>query len=530
MATVAQVFARTLKAEGIGHIFGFPGGATVEMAEQGQREGVEFVLAHSEWSAGYMAAMYGDLTGRPGVLLTTLGPGATNAVNATANAFLDRSPMLAITGRQGRHAGMNSHQRLNQVSVYEPITKWSTTVEAASFPQQLHRAIRLAIAERPGPVHLDLPGDEPAAECPDVRLPPATAAQVHYGVSAGVEPAIAHLRRAQRPLMLVGRTALRQRACAAVRRVAENWGIPVVTTAKAKGAIPESHPYAAGVVEMAGVHHMNDFVARADLLLAVGFDAVEIVAHWKHHTPTIHFDVLPNTDEVYVSELDVIGDIAGALDALAGVPREGPLWLESEIAAHRREFRRRNTLDGDTLAPSEVVYAAREILDRQALVVSDVGSHKMLLGGFWPVEEPDTYFVSNGLGTMGFSVPAALAAKIVHPDRAVVSFVGDGGFAMISGELGTAVDRGLAVVIIVFNDGTLDRILRKQAAEGYPPIGTTFGNPDFARLAEAHGACGFRATTVKEFEHAFACALASGGPAVIDVRIDPSEYHLQFHG
>jgi acetolactate synthase I/II/III large subunit len=269
-------------------------------------------------------------------------------------------------------------------------------------------------------------------------------------------------------------------------------------------------------------------VGGADLLVAAGFDAIEVIMHWKHRMPVIHVDRLPNTDEVYRSELDLVGDVGGALSALAELAPGGARWEEGAVAAHRREYLARCVIGGDRLTPTQVVFAAREILEQDALVVSDVGSHKMLLGGLWRTERPGTFFMSNGLGTMGFSLPAAIAAQIVEPRRRVVSFVGDGGLAMTVGELGTAVDRRLPVVVVVFNDRSLDRILRKQEAQGYPAVGTTFGNPDLVRLAEAYGAAGFRAAAEREFRDALERALAAGGPALVDARIDPAEYRLQF--
>jgi acetolactate synthase-1/2/3 large subunit len=528
--SVAEAFGEILRHEGVRHTFGFPGGATVEMAERASQRGVDFVLAHSEWAAGYMAAMHGDVTGRPGVLLTTLGPGATNAANATANALLDRSPMLVVTGRTPLGAGSHSHQRLDQPGLFAPITKWSTMVAGPSFRRQMHRGLRLAVAERPGPVHLDLPADHVSADCEEASPGWALEARVHYGPPEGVEEAARALARARRPLVVAGYTALRRGACAPLRRMAERWGVPVVTTPKAKGVLPESHPYWAGVIEMAGAHGMDRFVGGADLLLAVGFDPVELIMPWKHRTPVVHVDFLPNTDDVYVSELDLVGDISAALEGLADLAGDGaPRWTEREVADWRREYLRRNVVAGDGLTPSRVVFAAREILDPTSVVVSDVGSHKMLLGGLWRTELPRTFFMSNGLGTMGFALPAALAAQLLLPDRRVVCFTGDGGLAMVSGELGTAADRRLGVVVVVFDDGALDRIVRKQEAQRYALLGTRFGNPDFVKLADAYGLAGFRAETEAEFRRALDEALRCGGPALIDARIDPEEYRVQFH-
>jgi len=522
------MFARMVQAEGIKHIFGFPGGATVDLAEEARRTNVEFIAAHSEWSASYMAAMYGDLTRRPGIALATLGPGATNLVNGLAHAYLDRSPVVAVTGRGGTKDGAHAHQRLNQVSIFEPVTKWSTTVFADSFAYQFHRAIRVAMAERPGSVHLDLPADVASTVCPDVQLSPASELTAQYGPASMLERAAERVAAARRPILLVGIGALRRDAGPALRRCVEAWGIPVVTTAKAKGVLPEDHPYWAGVVDMAGPHLTKDFLRQADLFVAAGFDAVELIGHWEFSTPTIHVDALPNTDEVYISDLDLVGEIGATLDILADLARGGQKWAESDVAGHRAECRRQLTPAVAGLPPSRVVQAAREVLSDDALVISDVGSHKMLLGQLWPTLRPRTFFMSNGLGTMGFGLPAAVAAKLVRRDAPVVCFTGDGGFAMVVAELGTAVDLKLPVVVVIFNDGSLDRIVQKQAALGYPLVGTRFGNPDFGRLAEAYGAAGFRACSADEVQRYLAASLQLDGPAVIDVHIDAEEYRAQF--
>jgi acetolactate synthase-1/2/3 large subunit len=523
VATVAGVLAAALRDEGVQRLFGFPGGPTVELAEGARRAGLDFVLAHSEWSAGYMACMHGELLGRPGVLLVTQGPGATNAVNATANALLDRSPMLVLSGRAATTSGTHAHQRLNQVSLFEPVTKWSTTVEPASFPAQLARALRLARAERPGPVHLDLPGDVAGAECGEWALEDAV---TRYGVPQDIEEAAGLLHGARRPLLIAGVAALRLGAGSALARLAEAWSIPVVTTAKAKGVLPESHPLWAGVIDVAGHRLMNRFLASTDLHLAVGFDGVEVIGSWEHRIPTVHLDLVPNTDLVYGSRLDLVGDPVAALEALASLAPGSPRWEEAELVAHRQELRRR--LQAPTgFSPSRAVLAAREVVDDKTVVVSDVGSHKLLLAALWRTECPRTFFCSNGLGTMGFGLPAAIAARLLQ-DQPVVAFLGDGGFAMVASELGTALDLGLPVVAVVFADGALDRILRRQQARGWPAVGTRFGNPDLCRLAEAFGAAGFRAENEAELQRSMETALGLAVPSLIDVRIDPDEYRVQF--
>lgn len=530
MTTVAEVFAEQLKADGVGHIFGFPGGATVELAEAARRAGLDFVLGHSEWAAGYMAASYAELTRRPGVLLATLGPGATNTVNATAHAFLDRAPLIVMTGAQSTRAERNVHQRLDQAGLFRPITKWSTTASAAVFDHQFKKAIRIAVTERPGPVHIDVPSDQPRAVVTDsLEFRPARV-QVAYGVPPALEEVGKRLRAASTPIAIVGHSAVRADACTELLRFAENWGIPVVTTPKAKGVIPESHDLWAGVTDMAGAKYLDAFLARADLILAIGLDGAELIHDWHHRTPTIHLDSVPNLDYVYESDLDLVGDLAACLRELAGMPssESQAKWDDKTLREHRAGWRKRIVVPGGGLAPSQVVTAAREVLPETSLITCDSGSHKMLVGALWTATSPGSFVVSNGLSTMGFSVPAAAAARMVNEERPVVAFTGDGGFAMVAGELGTLVDRRLPIVIVVFNDGSLDRILQKQLAQGYPEFGTRFGNPDFIKLCEAYGAAGYSAGSVAEFQDSLQQALRCGLPTVIDARIDASEYAAQF--
>lgn len=528
MASVASELGRSLAREDIKFMFGFPGGATVELAEMARRNGTEFVLAHSEWSAGYMAGMYGELTGVPGVLATTLGPGATNAVNATAQAYLDRQPMLVFTGRGALRDGNHSHQNLDQRAIFSPVTKWSTTVAGTSFSRQLRRALRIATDERPGPVHFDVPADEAHAECPDAVEDSLRDYRRAYGPAGAIEAAAQVILAARRPVLVAGNTARRRDASEGITRLAERKGIPVLTTPKAKGVIDERHPLWAGVIQMAGHRHMDNLIHQSDLVVAVGFDPVELITPWKQSAAILNIDYLPNTDDVYNSALDLIGDINATCLALAASRLGRSDWTERMLTDHRRQYLDKVIVRSDDLNPSHVVFATREAVPDSAIVISDVGSHKMLLGGLWPTYARNTFFMSNGLGTMGISLPSAIAAQLVYPDRRVVCGIGDGGFAMVAGELGTVADRGLPILIIVFNDGALDRIRRKQWANAYPAVGTEFGNPDFVRLAESYGIGAYSASSKAEFAKALSKAHDLSGPCLIDAKLDVAEYDAQF--
>jgi acetolactate synthase-1/2/3 large subunit len=376
-----------------------------------------------------------------------------------------------------------------------------------------------------------VPADQPNREAHPGGPARQARLEAWYGIPHRLDDLASTLRQARRPIALVGHSAVRAGAGGALGRFVDAWGVPVLTTPKAKGLLPETHPLWAGVIDMAGARCLEAFIGQADLLMSIGLDGAELIYDWRHSIATVHLDSVPNLDYVYESELDVVGDIGGCLEGVAGLAAAGsqPKWSETEVARHRTDWRNRILIQGtDGLAPSQVVLAAREVLPPHTLATCDSGSHKMIVGALWQTPQPARFAVSNGLSTMGYSVPAALSAKLLEPDRPVVAFTGDGGFAMIEAELGTAVDRQLPIIVLVFNDGSLDRILRKQVVQGYPPFGSTFGNPEFVKLSQAHGAVGYSVRTVDELQRSLAAALTAQGPIVIDAQINPDEYAIQF--
>ncbi len=537
MPTVSHVMAQMLHNEGIGFIFGLPGGENIDFMEEARRVGVQYISAKREGTAAFMADMYGQVTGRPGVCLSTLGPGSTNMVNGVANAFLDRTPMLAITAQvnTGRLETW-THQNIHHTRLFQPITKMTAAVSPRAVARIMRKAIRVAIAPRPGPVHLDLPGDVAAAEAGEAALPPVRLRRVRawaqaYASGAGEPDEITvAIRRSRRPVVVAGLSAAREGAGGALVGFAEAWGLPVITTAKSKGVMPEHHRLFAGVIDMAAPRLIADFLKQADLILAVGFDPVELIKNWTFQAPTVHIDSVPNTDQVYGAEVEVVGDIGLILTALAGMASGGGKWDDGEIAAHRRAIRKKLVDDSTSvgLAPHRVVLECREAYPDDAIVTADVGSHKLLIGQLWEARQPQTLFQSNGLSAMGFAFPGAIAGKLACPDREVLCLTGDGGFSMVLAELELAVRHKLPLVTVVFSDGSLNRIEIKQAEKGYPIIGTRTMKHHFARVAEAYGAMGLVAEDAAGFRSALARAKAANGPAVIEALIDPSEYTVQF--
>ncbi|HJO74431.1 MAG TPA: thiamine pyrophosphate-binding protein [Rhodospirillales bacterium] len=537
-STTADVMAQYFRAAGISHIFGLPGGQNIEFMEAARKQGLEFVLARREGTAALMADAAGQLTGRPGVCMSTLGPGSTNLVNGVANALLDRSPMIAVSGQLGtRLESTFTHQKVDQLAIFTPISKWATKIGPDDAASVMRRALRLAVAERPGPVHLTLNANYAKAEATDtaVALPPMTASadwtQVAHSDSTA-DP-VKRLQQAKRPIVLVGMSAMRGGAGPSLTAFAERLGCPVVTSPKGKGTLAEDHPYFAGTVDMACNKVIWEFLSTADLILAVGFDAVELIKPWQLDVPVIHIDTVANTDQVYPAEIELIGPIGAILDALADGSEAGAKWPEADIKAHRdaiRDLYYSGRQDGK-LNPTDVVDVARAAFSKDTLITTDVGSHKLLIGQGWETYQPGGVMMSNGLSSMGFALPGAITASMLDRERKVVCFTGDGGLAMVHGELQLASEMGLGLVIVVFCDGSMNRIELKQMQLGYPSTGTKFKQSDLVGMAQAVGCDGERAETPKALEDVLARAANPGGlnrPLLVEASIDPTQYEVQF--
>lgn len=529
---------------GVKYIFGLPGGQNIEFMEAARRQGMEFVLARREGTAALMAGAAGELTGIPGVCMSTLGPGSTNLVNGVAHAYLDRAPVIAVSGQlSARLAPTFTHQNVDHRRLFAPVTKWATDVTPPAAASVMRRALRLAVAERPGPVHITLHADHARAQAADadIHLPPlklqgAIGAQFGAGGAGGAEGAdgaedvLAIINRARRPVLVAGIGATRAGAGPALRRLAETAGAPVVVSPKAKGIFPEDHPLFACTLDMACNKLVWEFLGGADLILAIGFDAVELIKDWRVPAPTIHIDALPNVDQVYRAQVELVGPIGAILDVLADSWPHPADWREQDVAAHRDRVTRQYYAGhvAGRLNPTDVVDAVQGAAPRHTLVTTDVGSHKLLVGQGWKAYEPRSVWMSNGLSTMGSALPAAIAAKLVLPERPVVCFTGDGGFAMVYGELELAASLGLGMLVVVFCDQSLNRIEIKQQQKGYPSWGTRLGQSDLVKLAESLGCFGARAATPAELVSAIEGWTALDRPLVVEARIDPNQYNEQF--
>jgi acetolactate synthase-1/2/3 large subunit len=532
---VSELLVRYLRALGVQHVFGYPGDPSVEVLEACRREGLTFVLGRREGTAGLMAEAAGMLTGRPGVCLSTLGPGSTNLVNAVANAWLDRVPMLAISGQiESKREPYFTHQVIDHERLFAPVCKWATTIQPHTAGIVLRKAVRIAMAERPGPVHMTLAADVVGAQAIDdeVRLPPLAAHgfPFAFATDAAAADARAKIRAARRPVILAGIGAVRGEASASLARLAQKLGCPVVVAPMAKGVLPEDHPLYAGTLDMACNAFMWKFLAGCDLLIAAGFDAVELIKPWSLKLATIHVDATPNTDQIYPADLELVGPVAAMLDALAEGCDGAPRWTEAEVGAHRSTLVAKyyeGRVAGH-LNPTDVIDVVRSAMPREAIATADVGSHKLLVGQGWATYSPRAMLMTNGLSSMGFSLPAAIAAKLIHPERPVVCFTGDGGLAMVQGELRLAASLRIDPVVVVFCDNSLNRIELKQAQRKYPSWGTLIDATDIEKLAQSMGCDGAMVDSASALERVVSQRRSADRPLVIGALIDPAQYLAQF--
>ncbi|WP_366657676.1 thiamine pyrophosphate-binding protein [Fodinicurvata sp. EGI_FJ10296] len=532
----SEVMVDYLVAAGIDCIFGYPGDPNIDFIEAARRREMKLVLGSREGTIGFMAEAYGMLTGRPGVCMSTLGPGSTSMVNAVANAHLDRVPMLAISGQVNtRMEPYFTHQVADHNQIFSSISKWTVNMVPGSAGQIMRKALRVAVSERPGPVHITTPADVVGAPSEDseVFLPPMTETQTPQVFAT--DPANAdvarRIRNARKPVILTGISALRAGATPALKRFAEATGAPVVVSPMSKGVFPEDHPLYASTVDMACNKVVWDFLAEADLLVIVGFDAVELIKPWKLNVPSVHIDSTPNTDQIYAADTEVVGNIPNILDALTGDYGNGSAKDgEARVRTHRAKLTEgfyAGRVEG-RINPTDVVDAMNGTLPADTIVSTDVGSHKILVGQGWQARQPKNFLMTNGLSSMGFSLPAAIAAKIVRPDQPVVCTTGDGGFSMVQGELRFAASRGLGIMVIVFCDNSLNRIELKQMNKQYPSELTRIEPTDIVKLAEAMDCDGVKVETAAALADVVAKAPGLTRPLVVQAVVDPAQYVAQF--
>ncbi len=525
----SEVFVECLEAEGVRYVFGIPGEETLDLNESLADSTIEFIPVRHEQGGAYMADAYGRLTGRAGVCLGTLGPGATNLVTAVADAFLDRAPLVALTGQSDiERMHKESHQYIDLIGIMRPIVKWNARVSSPEIiPEVVRKAFAVAESEKPGATHLELPEDVMQRPLDASPLPRHAPVQPEPG-GKELQRAADMIDAARNPLALAGNGAVRAHAGRALRAFVHNTVIPVAETFMAKGLVDYEDPKALGTVGLQARDYEMAGFDDADLVIAIGYDLVEhSPKHWnpRRDKQIIVIDsTAAEIDQNFVPDVELIGDIAQVLARLAaGCSRNqttaGTSRLHEVVMGALNDAR-----DDDhfPMRPPRVLWDIREALGREDILVSDVGLHKLWIGRMFPAHEPGTVLIANGLAGMGFALPTAIGAKLVHPDRKVVAVSGDGGFLMNNQELETAVRLRTSVVNIIWENAQFGSIVWKQDKKFGRHFGVDFGNPDFVKLAEAFGLPAWRCSSADDFPRLLAGALDKDTPSLIVVPIDYS--------
>jgi acetolactate synthase-1/2/3 large subunit len=524
----ADLIVATLKANGIRHGFGIPSGNVLPLMEAMRKGGVEFVLTAHEGSAGFAADVTGRMTGAPGLCIATLGPGATNLATGVGSAFLDRSPMIAITcNLNSDQLGRRIQMWIDHHALFKPITKATLRLEQGNIAETMTEAIRLALTEPKGPVHLDLPEDVALAATNEAVAAPAQPARLAPASDAAIARAAELIAGARRPIAMLGSTAMRVHDPELLRRVIEHHNLPFATTTMAKGMIDEDHPLALGCIERACRQVQRRFLRSADLIIGLGYDTVEVEYEaWIGDRPLLQIDIEPADVAPSVRVVhQVSGDLDASLARLAALPAAGNRWSAEALAEHRRNFYAALRPAAPSFTAHAAIDAVRRALPREGVLAFDVGAHTHQIASQWSAHAPKTFQITNGWSSMGFALPGAIAAKLARPDLPVVCLLGDGCFQMTCGEVATAKRLGIALPVVVLDDRWLALIKVKQIRRQFPLYGTELQAEDY-REPPAHyfGVPALAANSADALEAAVKAALAAKGPTVIEAVVDSEHY------
>lgn len=529
----SELFVRCLEAEGVTHIFGIPGEENLAFLEALRTSSIKLVLTRHEQAAGFMAATFGRLTGKPGVCLSTLGPGATNFVTAASYALLGGMPMVLITGQKPiKKSKQGRFQILDVVGVMEPVTKLARQVVSGNaIPALVRDAFRVAQEEKPGPVHLELPEDI-AEEV--VSLSPLTVAgpYIPQADRAAVVKAVELIRKAERPLLTIAAGANRHSVCEAVEGFVDVTGIYFFSTQMGKGVVDQRHPQSLGSAALSDHDYLHCAIARADLIINVGHDVVEKPPFFMEPDDgktVIHINYsAAQVDQVYFPQHEVVGDIAESLysltEALGDCRRPSyEYFTRIKQEVERNVYGNGQAADTFPPTPQRIVLDMREAMPDDGVLSLDNGMYKIWFARNYKAYRPNSLLLDNALATMGAGLPVAIAAKLLHPEQTVVALCGDGGFMMNSQELETALRLRLDLVVVVLRDDGYGMIKWKQAGMGLAVYGLDFGNPDFVAYAKSYGARGHRITRSGEFGEVLRACFSEGGVHVIELPVDYSE-------
>ncbi|MCB2353855.1 acetolactate synthase large subunit [Clostridium estertheticum] len=526
----SELMVQCLESEGVKYIFGIPGEENLTFLHALKGSKIKFITTRHEQGAAFMADVYGRLTGTPGVCLSTLGPGATNLMTGVADANMDGAPLVAITGQAGTdRMHLVSHQHLDLISMFAPITKWNKQiVRPDTAPEIIRKAFKLAIGEKPGAVHIDLP--ENIASMAVLGRPLAHGdTEKSYATYTSIKRAADAISNAKNPVIIAGNGIIRSKASKALTEMVEKLRIPVANTFMAKGVVSYKNPLSLWSIGLAQRDYVNRFFEKVDLVIAVGYDIVEYdPKKWNKNENIKIIHIAEENAEVnkcYIPEVEVIGDISYSINEISALAHR---VLEPVVALHIKTKMEANYESyakdfSYPMKPQKILYDLRKVMGDDDIVISDVGAHKMWIARHYRAVKPNTCLISNGFASMGIAVPGAVAAKLVNPQRKVVAVTGDGGFMMNSQEIETALRIKTPFVTLIFNDACYGLIKWKQQDRYGEDMNVRFTNPDFVMYAEAMGAKGYRITKAEDLIPTLKEALAQNIPAIIDCPVDYSE-------
>lgn len=535
----SDLLIKALENEGVEYIFGLPGEENLDFLESLRKSNIKLILTRHEQAAGFMAATYGRLTGKVGVCLATLGPGATNFMTSAAYAQLGGMPILMITGQKPiKKSKQGRFQIIDVVNMMKPVTKYAKQVtNGNNIPSMVRDAFKIATTQRPGAVHIEFPEDI-ATEDVRENIYPVRTFEYPRARKSVLLQAVQMIQKAKRPLLLIGAGANRTQIGDIITDFVNETGIPFFTTQMGKGVVDENHKLCLRTAALSEKDFVHCAIERADLIINVGYDATEKPPFFMDNTPeatkVIHVNFYPSeVDDTYFPQLDVLGDIALSMEALTNAITPQEHWdfeyykrMAKEISTHLNKY------FGDTrfpILPQKTVRTIRTILDDEDIVTLDNGVYKIWFARNYKCAKPNTLLLDNALATMGAGLPSAMAAKMVYPDRKVVSVCGDGGFMMNSQELETAKRLGLDLTIIILNDNAYGMIKWKQEGMGFENFGLDYDNPDFVKYAQSYGANGYRPTSCEDFEKTLEKCINEKGIHVIDLAVDYSLNHSILH-
>ena len=539
---VSDLFVKALEKEGVKYVFGVPGEENQDLLFSLEGSSVTFVPCRHENGAAFIADAWGRLTGQAGVCLATLGPGATNLITGVANANFDKSPLVAITG-QGNITRKHheSHQYIDVVSMYKPVTKWNTSITMPEITaESIRKAFKLATLEKPGATHIELPEDVAKKSVPDDILPiePQRVRRAAADYKA-IQQTVELLEAAKRPLIIAGNGAVRKLASNHMTEFATEFNIPVATTFMGKGAISDKLPQSLGTIGTGFKDYIMQAVERADLIIAVGYDMGEYAPEkWNPHgdKKIVHVDFVPaDVYNNYKPEVEVVCDISDAFWQIKQKLEKEHVSFEQDWYTDVRQqiindIKSYDLAEDSALTVPGALNIIREVMDDDGLMFSDIGSHKIWIARNFPTYVPNGTIVGNGFCSMGASLPAGIAAKLIDTNRQVVTAMGDGGFMMNSQELETAKRLGLGYTVLVFNDNDYGLISWKQQMNtGGKSVSTALTNPDFKAYAESFGIAGYSPKTASELRQTLEHTLSTGELAVVEVKIDPSVNQGLYH-